>query len=189
MPIGDKTMAESKNSQEDFIHAQKIDELFHFLEKARVFFEESFATFTLLLKQACVKLWEETKYLFSKLTPMDYFFGGISFAVLFGASIIFLLGFALIGYQILIWLKNGVWTEFPIMVIFDYVFQGTALHDWLQNPGSWFGLHQVIEWLLENTPLALALIVDGALGILVMLGIITAAIFIRRFQFKRLEKN
>ncbi len=182
-------MTESKNSQEDFIHAQKIEVFFIYLEKARVFFQESFVTLNLLLKQSCMKLWEETKYLFSKLTPMDYFFGGISFAVLFGASIIFLLGFALIGYQTLLWLKNGMWTEFPILVIFDYVFQGTALHDWLQNPGSWFGLHQVIEWMLENIPLSLTLIVDGALGGFAMLGIIAAAIFIRRFQFKRLEKN
>lgn len=182
-------MTETKNAQEEFNPAQKIEEFSHYLNKVRVFSQDSFATLSLLVKQGCLKFWEETKYLFSKLTPMDYFFGGISFAVLFGASIIFLMGFALIGYQVLLWLKNGIWTEFPIMVIFDYVFQGTALHNWLQNPGSWFGLHQVFEWMLENIPLSLTLIVDGAMGIFVMLGIITAAILIRRFQFKKLEKN
>ncbi|MFQ5443194.1 MAG: hypothetical protein ACE5EK_01135 [Nitrospinales bacterium] len=182
-------MTESQNSQENFIHTQRWEEFSLYLEKIRFFFQEFLVTLNEILKRAGKKLWEETKYLFSKLTPLDYFFGGISFAILFGASIIFLLGFALIGYQVFLWLKNGMWTEFPILVIFDYLFQGTALHDWLQNPGSWFGLHQVIEWMLENIPLSLTLIVDGALGIFAMLGIITAAIFIRRFQFKRLEKK
>jgi hypothetical protein len=73
------------------------------------------------------------------------------------------------------------------MMVFNFLFEGTALGVWMQNPDSWVGLHQVMEWALLNTPIALVLIVDGLILSAGMFASIVFAVMVRRFQFKHSE--
>lgn len=56
------------------------------------------------------------------------------------------------GWQVLLFLSDGAWVSFSLIdlgKVFGY--------DWFFSPGSWLGLH----WLLNKVPTALLLILFG----------------------------
>lgn len=137
------------------------------------------------LEEILHKSKEEMRRVVHKLTVLDYIFGLISGALILSAALVFLSGFCLLGYQAFLWLRDGNWTEFPLLAGFSYLFQDTPIQAWLNDPASWYGLHQIATWALENIPLSLALIMDGAL-IAIPLGVImTIAAFFRYCQIRK----
>jgi hypothetical protein len=105
------------------------------------------------------------------------------------ASIFMATGFGLLGYQIFLWVKNGVWSEFAIIEVFNFLFKNTAVSEWLSNPESWFGLQKIMEWILQNIPLSVALIVPSIIFLIGMIFVNIAAIIFRFYQFKAEKKN
>ncbi len=167
------------------------DEILQFSEKLKRFFLEVLEAFRYLLEQGIRKSWnrvkEEVAFLWKRFTAFDFVCGNLSLAALGASILVFFSGFGVLGYQIFLWLKDGVWTEFPLMKAFNYFFENTALQEWVQNPSSWLGLHQLVEWNLINIPISLVLIVNGIGGIGFMIFVISSALLIRRFQFKHRE--
>ena len=107
-------------------------------------------TFRVLLDKAVTWAVREVKFFLSKTTLVDYIGGGLSAFIGLFSVLILSIGFFLIGYQIGLWLINGVWTEFPLFVVFNFLFENTALHSWISNPESMFGLQRVVAWILEE---------------------------------------
>lgn len=173
----------------DFNHSQWLNNMSDLCETAQAFFTEVWETVKILTKRGVTRAIKEFKFLISKSTLLDYIFGGLSAFMGFLATLVFLSGFGLVAYQVFMWLKEGVWTEFPLFALFNYVFENTAVQEWLQHPESWIGLQKAITWILENTPLSLALIVPGLIGIVVMAAIMIAAATIRYYQFKKTANN
>jgi len=85
-------------------------------------------------------------------------------------------------------MKNGIWSEFPIEIVFNFLFENTLLAQWLSNPESWFGLQKILEWLLESIPLSVALIVPSIFTLVGMMCITIAALAFRFYQFKTEKK-
>ena len=133
-------------------------------------FLESGCLFLLELKEALAPYWFRAlvksksyyKKMAGKLTGWDFCFGGFSAGLILFSVLVFLSGFCVLFYQGFSWLQSGVWGELPLLKFFNYFFDGTAMHLWFQNPGSWLGLHQIVSWTLENVPISLVLIVNGA---------------------------
>ena len=133
--------------------------------------------------------YHQTRFFFSRLTLWDYLCGGINATVGFIAALVFFSGLGLVAYQVFLWIKDGAWTEYPIFILFNFLFENTALHQWINQPDSWFGLQKLLFWILENTPLSLALIVPGLLMAFLAAGVMGTAILIRYYQFKKTESN
>ena len=133
--------------------------------------------------------YHQTRFFFSRLTLWDYFCGGIIATVGFIGTLFFFSGLGLIAYQVFLWIKNGAWSEYSIFVVFKFLFENTALHQWINQPESWFGLQKLLIWTLENTPLSLALIVPGLSVAILAAGVMGTAILIRYYQFKKTESN
>jgi hypothetical protein len=103
----------------------------------------------------------------------------MSLASLFLAS-----GLGLVGYQIFLWIKSGIWSEFAIIEVFNSLFGNTLAAQWLSNPESWFGLQKIMEWLLHNIPLSVALIVPSIMVLIGMVCVTIVALAFRFYQFK-----
>jgi hypothetical protein len=153
-------------------------------EKARIFLFEVWETFRILLDKGVTKAIREVKFFISKTTFVDYIGGGLSALIGSFGTLILAAGLGLIGYQIGLWFIEGVWTEFPLFIVFNFLFENTALHSWIANPESMYGLQVVVSWILENTPLSVALIVPGFILGASMAGVMVLAVMIRYYQFK-----
>jgi hypothetical protein len=57
----------------------------------------------------------------------------------------------------------------------------------LSNPESWFGLQKTLEWLLENIPLSVALIIPSITVLCGMILISIVGLTFRYYQFKGKE--
>jgi len=182
-------MTHKDTVQNPFDHQRWIEQLFHFLRQFRLFGGEVKEALFLLIRKALSGFLREAKFFFSRATLLDYVGGGLSAAFGFFATLVAVGGFGLLAYQVLLWLMEGVWTAFPVMRVFSALFENTALHHWVVQPESWFGLQKLVLWLLENTPLSLALIVPGVLAALATAGFMLAATGIRYYQFKNLKHN
>ncbi len=140
------------------------------------------------LRKSLTRVKEEFRFLYQNFTVFDFVCCNLNLAGLLISSLVFFAGIGIVGYQSFVWLKDGVWNALPLMAVFDFLFENTALHEWIQNPASWLGLHQVIEWNLTHVPASLVLIVDGAVLSAGLLAMMVLAILIRRFQFKYQEQ-
>jgi len=171
--------------------SKRVGEMLGAMEAARLFVLDALETcrfvFEKGLNSAYEATREELRFLFKRFTMLDYVFGNLSMLGLLLSFTVFLSGFGLLGYQIVIWLQDGVWNAMPLMMVFTFLFEGTAFGAWMQNPEAWVGLHQVMEWLLVNTPISLVLIVDGLVLSAGMVATIVFAVMVRRFQFKHRE--
>ncbi len=178
----DKTYDESK----------RVGEMLGAMEAARLFVLDVLQTCRFVFEKGLTSAYEATrkelKFLFKRFTALDYVFGNLSMLALLLCFMVFLSGFGLLGYQVVDWLQDGVWNAMPLMMVFTFLFDGTAFGAWMQNPESWVGLHQVMEWLLLNTPISLVLIVDGLILTVFMGATIVFAVMVRRFQFKHREQ-
>ena len=154
------------------------------LDNAKEFYEEVKMNLQKITSQAISKVSKELRFFISKLTPVDFFCGCITLGIMSLASLFLASGLGLVGYQIFLWIKNGVWSEFAIIEVFNFLFENTLAAQWLINPESWFGLQKMMEWLLQNIPLSLALIVPSVIVLAGMICVNIAAIAFRFYQFK-----
>ncbi|MFQ5671592.1 MAG: hypothetical protein ACE5G9_00725 [Nitrospinales bacterium] len=182
-------MSERKFYERGFNGSRWIAEITHWVEPAILVCVELKERLKIRAKQMALKGWAESKEIVRKLTPLDFFLGFVGGIAVVSASLVFFSGFFLLGYQGFLWLQSGTWTEFPLIVAFNYLFQGTALQAWLSDPDSWYGLHQIVVWILENMPLSLTLIMEGALMVLALLIIIMMGAFFRYYQVKNQVKK
>ena len=173
--------------------SKRVGEMLGAMEAARLFVLDALETCRFVFEKGLVSAYqatrEELKFLFKRFTVVDYVFGNLSLLGLLLCFTVFLSGFGLLGYQTVVWLQDGVWNAMPLMLVFNFLFEGTALGAWMQNPESWVGLHQVMEWALINTPISLVLIVDGLILSAGMFASIVFAVMVRRFQFKHNEQK
>jgi len=181
-------MTQEKMHQQNADHEQWLKTMAETQEKAQNTIFEIWETFRILLDKAVTWTIKEVKFFFSKTTLVDYVGGGLSAFIGLFSILILAIGFFLVGYQIGLWLLNGVWTEFPLFIVFNFLFENTALHSWIANPESMFGLQLVVTWILENIPLSAALIVPGFIFSLTMAGVVVFAVVVRYNQFKN-EKD
>jgi hypothetical protein len=159
------------------------------LDQILAFCREAGKEIGTLARKALFRGVEETRFFFSRLTTVDFVCGGLTLTTMFVASLFLLSGLGLVSYQVFLWLKDGIWPEFPVAVAFNFLFENTVLYQWLSNPKSWFGLQKVTEWLLENIPLSLALIVPAVATIGAMICVMVTALAIRYYQFKNNEEG
>ncbi len=185
---GGKSMS-AKKSNAQFHHTRWLDNLDHFLENARSFLQEFKQTLFILSGKAWSRFWQETRFLFSRSTAFDYICGGLTALVGLGATLAVLAGFGILGYQGVLWLQEGEWTGLPLRVLFEALFENTALHGWLMHPESWIGLQKLVAWMLENIPLSAALIVPGLIVGFFSAGLMTTALAVRFYQFKKKQKE
>ena len=182
-------MSQENLHDQNWDHRQWLKFVSDVSENAQEFAAEVWETFRILFDRGLTRAVKEIKFFLSKSTLFDFICGGLNAVFGFFATLIFLSGFCLIGYQVILWLNEGVWTEFPLAVVFNYLFENTALHSWVADPGSWLGLQKVVAWSLENIPLSAALIIPGFILTSALAGIMTGAILIRYYQFKKVEKD
>ncbi len=140
------------------------------------------------LRKSLTRVKEETRFLFQKFTAFDFICANLTLALLLVSGLVFVSGIGIVGYQSFMWLKDGLWTALPLMALFEFLFENTALYQWMSHPGSWLGLHELIEWNLMHVPLSLVLIVDGVVVFAGTLAVMFLAILVRRFQFKFREQ-
>ena len=182
-------MTQEKMHKQNFDHEHWLKNMTDTQESALAFLSEVWETFRILLDMGVTRAIREIKFLISKSTSLDYIGGGLSALIGFLGGLILFAGVCLTGYQIGLWLIDGVWTEFPLFIVFNFLFENTALHSWIANPESMYGLQVVVSWILENTPLSAALIVPGFILATAMTGVMGMAVAIRYYQFKNDGKN
>ena len=173
----------------NFDHNRWVDKIFYYLEYFRLALLEGGRTINVLMGLSLTRAFKELKFFSSRLTVTDFIFGGFILMFMISAGMIMLFGFGLLSYQVFFWLKDGIWTEIPIGIVFNFLFENSFLQEWLTSPGSWLGLQQMANWLLENIPLSLALILPGGIGVVMMGGIIVMGLIIRFYQFKVSERE
>jgi len=68
-------------------------------------------------------------------------------------------GFIVIGFQVIAYLLYGDWIELPLLFLAS--FGPDSFVGWIANPTSWIGLHKIIFWVLDFTPISVLLILIG----------------------------
>ena len=169
-----------------FNYEKWISQFLQFIATAQHFFTGFIQAGKVLFKKGLVLVWKEIRSTASKLSAVDFFLAGINIMVaLFGVMISFG-GISLLGYQTLSWLQTGVWTEYPLLVIFNFLFENTFLQKWVISPESWIGMQKLFLWFLESIPVWLALIVPGLSIAILASGIFLIAFTLRFYQLKNL---
>ena len=166
--------------------SRSITQLF---ESGRELLGEVCETCGVLCAESFTSVRQEIKYLFSHFTTLDIVCGVLNTVCGFIAALVCLSGFGVLGYQGILWMQEGVWTGLPLLAVFETLFENTALHTWFTQPESWIGFQKAAEWLMENIPLSLALILPGALATFAAAGVMALAIMIRYYQFKNPDKD
>lgn len=159
------------------------------LNRTIEFYEEAIINIRSITRKMVSRASEEFRFFISKLTVLDLFFGSITLGLMSLTSLFLICGLGLISYQIFLWIKDGAWSEFTIMVVFDFLFENTIAAQWLNSPESWFGLQKIVEWLLQNIPLSAALIIPSFLIFCLTACMSTIAIAFRFYQFKKSENK
>ena len=159
------------------------------LDRTIHFYEEATTNLRSIARQTVSRISEELRFFISKLTALDFFLGSITLGLMGLTSLFLISGLGLVAYQIFLWIKEGVWSEFTIMIVFEFLFENTLVAQWLSNPESWFGLQKIVEWLLQKIPLSAALIIPSVLVFGIVTCISAVVIAFRFYQFKKSEKN
>ncbi len=176
----------TENSQQPRFNPEEwMSRLFQFMETAQHFTIEFFQALKALLQKGLLETWKEIRSAISKLSPIDFFFAGTMLSIAVLGGIILLAGIGLLSYQSFLWLQNGVWTEYPMLVVFDFLFENTAIHQWMSHPESWVGMQKLFLWTLESIPVSLALMVPGFSIAFTAAGIFAAALIFRFYQLKK----
>jgi hypothetical protein len=175
------------HQQSQFNHEEWINRLFQFIETARQFSVAFAQTFKVIFQKTLSEGWKEIKTATKKLSLSDFIFTGTLASIAVFGSMILLAGIALLSYQSLLWLQSGVWTEYPLLSVFTFIFENTALHQWVINPESWVGMQKLILWVLESIPVSLALMVPGFSITIIAGGFLIMTFFFRFYQFKKVK--
>jgi hypothetical protein len=173
-----------ENQQAQFNHEDWLAYLNRYMDTARQFFNEVFKGLKTLSQKGLLEAWKDIRSAVSRLTPQDFIVTAlITITGMFGVMI-FMTGLSLFGYQVILWLQDGIWTEFPLVVVFNFLFENTVLHQWMIHPESWLGLQKMFLWFLESIPLSIALMVPGFSIALFMAGTLAAALVYRFYQLR-----
>jgi hypothetical protein len=180
-------------TDETFNESKRVGEMLGTMAAARLFVIDVLQTCRFVLEKGIVSAYEATrqelKFLVKRFTVLDFILGNLGLLGLLLCFTVFLSGFGLLGYQMVIWLQDGVWNAMPMMMVFNMLFENTALGAWMQIPDSWLGLHQLLKWSLDNIPISLVLIFNGMILSAGMAAGIALAVMFRRFQFKHSEQG
>ena len=173
-----------ENQQTRFNYEDWLAQLSCFMEMGRQFFSELLKGFKTLSQKGLKQAWKDIRSAASRLTPQDFIITAlISVIGMFGVMI-FMTGLGLFSYQAMLWLQDGTWTEFPLFIVFNFLFENTALHQWMVHPESWFGLQKLFSWFLETIPLSMALMIPGFSIALFMAGTLVVALTYRFYQLR-----
>jgi hypothetical protein len=175
------------HQQSQFNHEEWINRLFQFIEIARQFFVAFAQTFKVLFQKGLSECWKEIKTTTKKLSLVDFIFTGTLASIAVFGSMILLAGIGLLSYQSILWLQSGVWTEYPLLSVFTFLFKNTALHQWIISPESWVGLQKLFLWVLESIPVSIALMVPGFSITIMACGVLIMALIFRFFQFQKMK--
>jgi len=156
-------------------------------DNAKEFYEEAKMNLLEITSQIVSRVSKELRFFISRLTTVDFFCGSIILGIMAFTSLFLAFGLGLVGYQVFLWIKDGVWSEFAIMEVFNSIFGDTLAAQWLSNPESWLGLQKIIEWLLYNIPISVALIVPSIMVLVGMMCVTVVALTLRFYQFKSKE--
>lgn len=162
-----------------------MNRLFRFIETAKQFAIEFAQAFKTLFQKGLIEAWKEVRGVTKKLSLIDFIFAGTLTSVAVFGGLVLLAGIGLLAYQSILWLQNGVWTEYPLLTVFNFLFENTPLHQWLVDPDSWMGMQKLFLWILESIPVSLALMVPGFSITLMAVGILIMALVFRFYQFKK----
>ena len=177
----------TENYQESRFNPEEwMNRLFEFMNAVQYFAIDLIQAFKTVLQKGLLQIWKEIRSAISKLSPVDFFFAGITLSIGILGGIILIAGMGLLSYQSFIWLQSGVWNEYPMLTVFNFIFENTSIHQWLMNPESWIGIQKLLLWLLETTPVSLALMVPGFSIALTAAGIFTLALIFRFYQLKKM---
>ena len=173
-----------ENQQTQFNHEDWIAQLYRFIDTGRQFINELLKGIKTLSQKGLLEAWKDIRAAVSRLTPKDFIVTAlISFMGMLGLMI-FMIGLALFIYQAMLWLQNGTWTEYPLFVVFNFLFENTALYQWMVHPESWMGLQKLFLWFLETIPLSMALMIPGISIALFMAGTLVIASTYRFYQLR-----
>jgi hypothetical protein len=175
------------HQQSQFNHEEWINRLFQFIETARQFSIAFAKTFKVLFQKSLSEGWKQIKTSTQKLSLADFIFTGTLASIAVFGSIVLLAGIGFLSYQSLLWLQSGVWTEYPLLSVFNFLFENTALHQWIIKPESWVGMQKLVLWVLESTPVSLALMVPGLSIIIMAIWVLIMALVFRFYQFKKMK--
>ena len=179
-------MVTEKSQQARFSHEEWVDQLSHFWVTFKQFLTEFFKVLKVLFQKGKNEAWKEIRSSGSKLHKKDYVCAGILLSIGLFGDMILLIGLGVLAYQCFLWLQNGVWTEYDLFSVFNYVFENTEVHQWMINPESWIGMQKLLIWFLEAIPVSLALMVPGFSIAISAIGIFFAALVFRYYQIKKL---
>jgi len=180
-------MTQTKYEDQKVDHMSWIQWINISLDNAKEFYQEVKINLREITSQIISKVSKELRFFISKLTTVDFFCGSITLGIMAFASLFFTFGLGLVGYQVFLWIKDGVWSEFAIIEVFNFLFENTLMAQWLDNPESWLGLQKIIEWLLYNIPISVALIVPSIMVLVGMMFVTVVALTLRFYQFKSKE--
>jgi hypothetical protein len=167
-----------------FNHEDWIAQLYRFIDTGRQFINELLKGLKTLSQEGLLEAWKDICAAVSQLTPKDFIVTAlISVMGMFGLMI-FMFGLGLFSYQAMLWLQNGTWTEFPLFVVFNFLFENTALHQWMVHPESWLGLQKMCLWFLQSIPISMALMIPGISIAMFMAGTLFIALTYRFYQLK-----
>jgi hypothetical protein len=173
-----------ENQQTQFNHEDWLIQLYRLIDTGRQFTSELLKGLKILSQKDLLEVWKDIRTAVSRLTPKDFIFTALISMMAMLGLMIFITGLALFSYQAMLWLQNGTWTEFPLFVVFNFIFENTALHQWMFHPESWLGLQKMFSWFLESIPLSIALIIPGISITLFMAGTLVIALTYRLYQLR-----
>ena len=180
-------MAHTENDHQKSDYMSWMESINEALDRANRFYEEAVINLEAIARQTISKIIKELRFFISKLTIVDFFCGSLTLGVLSLASLFLVTGIGLVSYQAFLWIRDGVWSEYTFTVMFNFIFENTVVAQWLSNPESWFGLQKTLEWLLENIPLSVALIIPSITVLCGMILISITGLTFRYYQFKAKE--
>ena len=180
-------MTHTKNDHQTSDQTSWMEWINEALDRANEFYEKAIINLKTITRQTISKIIKELRFFISKLTVVDLFCGSLTLGILSLASLFLVSGIGLVSYQAFLWIRDGVWSEYTITVMFNFIFENTVVSQWLSNPESWFGLQKAVEWLLQNIPLSAALIIPSITVLCGMILISIAGLTFRYYQFKAKE--
>ena len=180
-------MTQTKYEDQKADHMSWIQWINMNLDNAKEFYDEVKMNLREITSQIISRVSKELRFFISKLTTVDFFCGSIILGIMAFTSLFLAFGLGLVGYQVFLWIKDGVWSEFATMEVFNFLFENTIIAQWLVNPESWLGLQKIIEWLLYNIPVSVALILPSIMVLVGMMCVTVVALIIRFYQFKSEE--
>ena len=177
----------TENFQESRFNPEEwMNRLFEFMKAVQYFAIDLIQAFKTLLQKGLLQVWKEIRSATSKLSAVDFFFAGAMLSIGTFGGIILVAGMGLLIYQVFIWLQSGVWNCLLYTSDAADDTENTAIHQWLMNPESWIGIQKLLLWLLETTPVSLALMVPGFSIAVTAAGTFTLALIFRFYQLKKM---